>query len=314
MALDPQIAAMLSGSKWPGAANVPLADLRALGRQFSTATGPLPVPLGSVRDQTIPGPAGEIPVRIYTPVGEGPFPLIVFYHGGGYVMGDLDTQDMIARALCAGAGAVTVSVDYRLAPEHPFPAGVEDSYAALLWAAKHAGELDADAGRLAVAGDSAGANFATVMALMAKERGGPSLSAQVMFYASATYPDTATASSREFSGGPVLTSDDVTYFWDHYLSDPEREKDDYRASPYRAASHAGLPPAFVGTPEIDPTRDDAERYAEKLASAGVTVEARRYEGMPHGFVSWLAVIPAAQKAVDDACAFLKAQWTGKAAS
>lgn len=314
MALDPQIAAMLAGSQWPGAAQVPLADLRAMGRQFSMASGPLAVPLGSVRDQTILGPAGDVPVRIYTPVGQGPFPLIVFYHGGGYVMGDLDTQDMIARALCAGAGAVTVSVDYRLAPEHPFPAGVEDSYAALSWAAEHAGDLGADPGRLAVAGDSAGANFAAVMALMAKERGGPALSAQVLFYGSATYPDTLTDSAREFAGGPILTGDDVAFFWNQYLSDPQRQKDDYRASPYRAASHEGLPPAFVGTPQVDPTRDDAERYGQKLAKAGVTVRAERYEGMPHGFVSWLGVIPTAQQAVDDACAFLNAQWNGARAA
>jgi len=311
MPLDPKIASMLSGAQWPGAANMPLDDLRALGRQFSTASGPLPVPLASVRDDAFAGPAGDVPVRIYTPVGDGPFPLIVFYHGGGYVMGDLDTQDMIARALCAGAGAVTVSVDYRLAPEHPFPAGVEDSYAALLWAAEHAAELGADASRLAVAGDSAGANFATVMTLMAKERGGPSLSAQVLFYGSATYPDVPTASAREFSAGPVLTGEDVIFFWDQYLSDPERQKNDYRASPYRAANHEGLPPAFIATPEIDPTRDDAERYGEKLASAGVAVEARRYDGMPHGFVSWLGFIPTAQEAVDEACAFLKAQWNGR---
>jgi acetyl esterase len=313
MPLDSQIAAMLSGAQWPGAAQVPIEELRALVRQFSMASGPLPVPLAAVRDQTIPGPAGEIPVRVYTPVGDGPFPLIVYFHGGGYVTGDLDTQDMIARALTAGARAVTVSVDYRLAPEHPFPAGIEDAYAALVWSAGHAKALGADAQRLAVAGDSAGANFAAALALMAKARGGPRITGQVLFYGSANYPDTLTDSAREFDGGPVLTGGDVTFFWETYLTDPEREKDDERASPYRAASHAGLPPAYVGTAEIDPTRDDAERYGEKLADAGVPVVTKRYAGMPHGFVSWLGIVPMAQTAMDDACAFLKSQWAGDAA-
>lgn len=311
MALDPQIAAMLSGGgEWPGAANVPIDQLRALVRQFSMASGPLPVPLASVRDQAIPGPGGELPVRIYTPTGEGPFPLIVFFHGGGYVTGDLDTQDMIARGLCAGAGAVTVSVDYRLAPEHPFPAAPQDAFAALTWAAAHAADLGADATRLAVAGDSAGANLAAACALMAREAGGPALSAQVMFYGSANYPDELTPSAREFAEGPILTGEDITFFWGQYLSDPDRQKDDFRASPFRAPRHDGLPPAFVGTAEVDPSRDDAERYAERLAAAGVKVESRRYAGMPHGFVSWLAMLPAARKAVDDACAFLKGQWRG----
>lgn len=306
MALDSQIAAMMPpADAWPGAANMSLQQLRDSVRAFSAATGPLAVPLAAVRDQTIPGPGGPLGVRIYTPVGNGPYPLIVYFHGGGYVTGDLDTQDMIARALCAGAGALTVSVDYRLAPEHPFPAAPEDAFAALKWAAANAETLGADPQRLALAGDSAGANLAAAAALMARDAGGPKTQAQLLFYGSANYPEHKTASAQEYAEGPILTGSDIDFFWGQYLRDPDREREDYRASPFRAARHDGLPPAFVGTAECDPSRDDAELYGRKLADAGVAVQIERYAGMPHGFVSWLGIIPTAQQAVDDACAFLK---------
>ncbi len=309
MPLDPQIAAMLpSDNAWPGAANMPLEQLRAVVRQFAEMAPPLPVPLAAIRDQIIPGPGGPLPVRIYTPKGDAPHPAIVYFHGGGYVTGDLDTQDMIARGLCAGAGAVTVSVDYRLAPEHPFPAAPEDAFAALRWAAEHAASLGGDPRRLALAGDSAGANLAAAAALMAREAGGPKACGQILFYGSANYPDHQTPSAREFANGPILTGEDIDFFWSQYLADPERERDDYRASPIRAPSHQGLPAAFIGTAECDPSRDDGELYGEALAKAGVKVQIRRYAGMPHGFVSWLGMAPTAQLAIDEACAFLKAQW------
>lgn len=304
MPLDPQIAAMLPpADAWPGAANMPLDQLRESVRAFSVIGGPLPVDLGGIRDETIPGPGGPLGVRIYTPVGEAPHPLIVYFHGGGYVLGDLDSQDMIARALCAGLGAVTVSVDYRLAPEHPFPAAPDDAYAAYCWAAAKAAALGADPLRLVLAGDSAGANLAAAVTLMARERGGPTARAQLLFYGSANYPDRKTASARDFAAGPILTDSDIDFFWAQYLRDPVRDRDDYRASPFRAADHRGLPPAFVATAECDPSRDDAENYGHKLAEAGVNVRQVRYAGMPHGFVSWVATVPAAQRAIDDACAF-----------
>ncbi len=308
MPLDPQIVAMLSAGDWPGAANVPLDQLRALARQFSMAAGPLPVPLASVRDDAIPGPDSKVPVRIYTPEGTGPFPLIVCFHGGGYVTGDLDTQDMIARGLCYGAKAVVVSVDYRLAPEHPFPAGVEDGYAALVWTAANATALNGDVRRFAVAGDSAGANLAAAVTIMARDRKGPAITGQILFYGSANYPSQRTPSAQEFASSPVLTAEDIAFFWGQYLRDPEREQHDYRASPYRAERHSDLPAAFIGTPEIDPTRDDAERYGEKLSGASVPVQIKRYTGMPHGFVSWLGIVPTAQQAIDDACAFVRQRW------
>lgn len=312
MPIDPRIAALFANApEWPPTRSQAIPQLRAAVRASSTAFPKLEVPLASIVDRSIPGPAGQIPLRVYTPPGAGPFPLISYFHGGGYVTGDLDTQDMIARALAFGAGAVVVSVDYRLAPEHPFPAGPDDCWAATQWVAAHAAELNGDAGRLAVAGDSAGANFAAGVALRARDAGGPHIAAQIMFYGSCDYPSTGTPASREFADGPILSADDVAYFWELYLSEPETDQNDPLASPIRAASHRGLPPAFMGTAEIDPSRDHGEAYIHTLEAAGVSTRLVRYPGMIHGFVSWLGVIPAAQQAIDDACAFLAANWPAR---
>jgi acetyl esterase len=182
-----------------------------------------------------------------------------------------------------------------------------------VWAAQQAAYFAGDANRLAVAGDSAGANLATGVALRARDASGPRLRAQVMFYGSGNYPSVETPSAKEFAQGPILSRSDVDYFWGLYLSNPKKDQDHPLASPIRAASHAGLAPAFMGTAEIDPTRDDGEAYAAKLAAAGVPVESRRYAGMVHGFVSWLGVIDGAQTAINDASAFLK-KWFAAAAN
>jgi len=309
MPIDPMITALFANApEWPPTRSQPIPQLRAAVRASSTAFPKLEVALASIEDRSIPGPAGAIPVRIYTPVGTAPFPLIVYFHGGGYVVGDLDTQDMIARALAHGAGAVLVSVDYRLAPENPFPAGPDDCWAATRWVADHATELGGDITRLAVAGDSAGANMAAGVALRARDAGAPQIAAQLLFYGSCDYPSTETPASREFADGPVLTADDVAYFWELYLRDPATEQNDPLASPVRAANHRGLPAAFIGTAEIDPSRDHGEAYAHTLEAAGVRTRLVRYPGMIHGFVSWLGIIPAAQQAIDDACAFMAASW------
>jgi acetyl esterase len=312
MPIDPLITALFANApEWPPTRSQPIPQLRAAVRASSTAFPPLDVPLARVEDRGIPGPAGAIPVRIYTPVGEAPFPLIVYFHGGGYVVGDLDTQDMIARALAHGAGAVLVSVDYRLAPENPFPAGPDDCWAATQWAAANAQALQADANRLAVAGDSAGANMAASVALRARDVGSPRIAAQLMYYGSGGYPSHDTPASREFADGPVLSADDVAYFWELYLANPEVDQHNPLASPVRASSHQGLPPAFMGTAEIDPSRDHGEEFMHTLAQAGVPTRLVRYEGMIHGFVSWLGIIPAAQTAIDDGCAFLAAHWSAR---
>lgn len=312
MPVDPQIEAMLASMPpWPGVRHIPLAMLRQSVRDSSMAIPPAQdAAVAKVEDRTIAGPGGDLPLRIYTPQGEGPFPVTLYMHGGGFVVGDLDTQDMIARALCAWGETLVISVDYRLAPEHPFPAAPDDCWAALQWAAAYAGELDGDPARLAVAGDSAGANLACGLALRARDEGGPAVRAQINFYGSCNYPSVKTASANEFENGPLLTSDDSDWFWEQYLTDPASQQNDPQASPSRAVNHVGLAPAFVGTAECDPTRDDAETFAAKLEQAGVTVERKRYSGMIHGFVSWVGFLPGAREALQDAARFLK-QHTGK---
>ena len=309
MTLDPQIRALLANvPEWPGVRSVPVAQLRELVRSSSIAIPPPDVRLAGIADRTIEGPGGDLKIRIYTPEGSGPFPLIVYFHGGGWVVGDLDTQDMIARAFAAGSEAVVVSVDYRLAPEHPFPAAVEDGWTATRWVWAHAAALGGDAARIAVAGDSAGGFIAAAMTLLAREAGGPALCGQALFYAGCNYPSEETGSAIEFANGPLLTRDDTHFFWQQYLTDTEREQHDFRASPVRASSLAGLPPAYVGTAECDPSRDDAETYGHRLKAAGVETEIHRYAGMVHGFVSWVAFIDGAKQAMDDANAFLRRQF------
>ncbi|WP_226016526.1 alpha/beta hydrolase fold domain-containing protein [Novosphingobium sp. FKTRR1] len=311
MPIDPQIVAMLAAMpEWPGVRHVPLDILRQSVRDSSIA---IPAAQDAVvahtEDRTISGPGGSadeatLPIRIYTPLGEAPFPVVVYMHGGGFVVGDLDTQDMIARALCAWSESIVISVDYRLAPEHKFPAGVDDSFAALQWAASNAATIGGDPARLGLAGDSAGANIACAAALIARDAGGPVVRAVVNIYGSCNYPGTATPSAAEFADGPILRADDVLWFWEQYLSDPSQQ-DDQRASPLRATSHAGLPPHFVGTAECDPTRDDAEVFAGKLVEAGVVTQLKRYPGMVHGFASWVGFLPGARAVLQDASAFLK---------
>lgn len=310
MPLDPQVAALLAPvPEGFEMTSLPVDVLRKYVRESSTAFPKLAVPLASVVDRSIPGPGGPLPVRVYTPVGSGPFPIVVFFHGGGWVVGDLDTQDMICRGLCHGARSVVLSVDYRLAPEHKFPAAVEDAFAATRWAAEHAAEIAGDASRLAVAGDSAGANLSAAVALRARDEQGPRLRAQILIYGSCNYPSERTPSADEFASGPILTDAAVAYFWKQYLPDPSVDPDHPWASPIRASDHRRLAPAFVASAELDPTRDDGERYAERLLRAGVATESRRYPGMPHGFVSWLGLVDEAQRCLDDACAFL-ARHTG----
>lgn len=309
MTLDPQIQNLLRGaSGWAPARSMSVDQLRAAVVHFAAITPRLNVPLAYISDRMIPGPAGDLPIRIYTPLGTAPHPVLVYFHGGGWVVGNLDTQDMICRGLAHGAGCIVVSVDYRLAPEHRFPAAVDDSFAATLWVRAHAAELGADADRIAVGGDSAGAVLAGAVALRARAVTGLRLRGQLLFYGSMNFPSAPVPSMVEFADGPILTADDVDYFWSQYLGDPDVDQHDPDASPIRAADHSGLPPAFIGTAEIDPTRDAAEAYGPVLTRAGVPVELKRYPGMPHGFMSWLGMIDMAQIAADDACAWLRQQF------
>jgi acetyl esterase/lipase len=256
------------------------------------------------------GELTDIPVRIYWPPSEAEesLPIVVFYHGGGWAIGDLDTHDHVARAHAIGAKAIVVSVDYRLAPEHPFPAGVEDAWAALQWVGGHAAELGGEPSRIAVAGDSAGGNLAAVMALRARDAGGPPLAFQLLWYPVAV-GDLSLPSFTENADAPLLNSEVTSAFLTWYLpgmdmSDPKALPTDL--APANAATLAGLPPAFIGTAEHDPLRDDGGKYAEMLAAAGVSVQLSNEPTMVHGYASLAMASPVAAEATDRGLAALKA--------
>jgi len=283
---------------------VPVARLATEG--FLALQGE-PVPVASVVNRTVPGPAGEIPVRVYTPAGTGPLPVVLFFHGGGWVIGDLEVVDRPCRQLAAAAGAIVVSVDYRLAPEHRYPAAFDDCYAATAWVAEHAGEIGADPARLAVAGDSAGGNLAAAVSLAARDRGGPAIAAQLLIYPVTDF-NFGTPSYTENADGYLLTKTAMVWFWAHYLGAQDLDKDPY-AAPARADSLAGLPAAYVATSEFDPLRDEGEAYAARLEQAGVPVTAKRFDGMVHGFLWTLAAIPSSGGVLDDMVTVLRKAWS-----
>jgi acetyl esterase len=250
-----------------------------------------PLPTARVEDRTIPGPAGPIPVRLYWPDAAGTLPAIAYYHGGGHVIGSLDTHDLIARNLCAGAEALVVSVDYRMGPEHRFPAAVDDSFAALQWLHANAASLGADPDRLGVHGDSAGANLAAVVAVMARDAGAPKLRFQSLVYPISDYALVGDSYQKFAEGYGLLTRAAMQWFQKHYLRSAA-DTADWRASPIKARLD-GVAPAIVVTAECDVLHDDGERYAAALRAAGVAVEYREYAGMVHAF---FGMVPA----VDDA--------------
>jgi acetyl esterase len=257
-----------------------------------------------VADRTLPGPAGEIPVRVYRPSDEPALPVLIFFHGGGWVIGSLDTHDNTCRALANAAGCIVVSVDYRLAPEHTFPAAVDDAFAATRWAAEHAADIGGDPARVAVGCDSAGGNLTAVVALLARDAGDLSLRFQLLVYP-VTDHEFDSKSMRENATGYFLERDSMRWFYRHYLTG-EADADDWRASPLRAGDLAGLPPAFVITAEYDPLRDQGEAYARRLGDAGVPVELRRYDGVFHGFFGMGDLMEPAREAFDAAAKALRA--------
>ena len=258
-----------------------------------------------VENRTVPGPRGEIPVRVYTPEGRAPFPVLVYFHGGGWVIGNLETHDGLCRHLANAAGAVVVSVDYRLAPEHPFPASGEDAYAATRWVAANAGALGGDARRIAVGGDSAGGNLAAVVSLMARDRGGPPLVFQLLVYPVTDVPSAKTASYRENAEGYFLTAKMMHWFWNHYCGKNPDLSDPYLC-PLRAKDLKRLPPALVVTAEFDPLRDEGEAYAARLREAGNQADLKRYAGMIHGFFGMGPLLTKAREATKDAASALRA--------
>ena len=277
-------------------------SFRALTVDFERPGGKPPV--GAVEDVELPGPAGPLPARVYRPeAAAGALPTIVYFHGGGWVIGDLDTHDDQCRRICSATNAVVLSVGYRLAPEHPFPAAPDDCLAATRWAAEHVAELGGDAGRIAVAGDSAGGNLAAVVAQAARDAGGPPLAAQLLIYPGVDFSGSGYPSRDENATGYFLTREDMEWFAGHYVAEPHRT--DPRASPILADDLSGLPPAVVVTAEFDPLRDEGEAYADALERAGVTVVRRRYGGLIHGFFDLCALSPAAAGAVAEVCADLR---------
>lgn len=264
-----------------------------------------PEVVARIENRKISVRSGEIPVRIYTPDGDGPFPGVVFLHGGGWVIGNLDTHDNICRAIARRAGAVVVSVDYRLAPEHTFPAALEDSVDATAWVADNCAALGIDPRRLVIAGDSAGANLATVTAAKARRTGRPALALQVLVYPVADLSSFDTASHREFAEDHFLTRALMEWFASGYLPRAaDRATPD--ASPAFIADLGGLPPALVITAECDPLRDEGEAYAKLMQAAGVPVTLTRYDGMIHPFLNFIGVTPSAPKALDQIAAAIRA--------
>ena len=280
---------------------VPVAEARAAhDRETAALSGP-GEPVAEVREVVAPGPRGPIPIRIVRPEGAGPLPLVAYAHGGGWMLGTLNAFEPLCRALANASGAVIAIIDYRLAPEHPFPAAADDVDAALRWLAANAAELGADARRLAIAGDSAGGNLATVTARRLRDEGGPELRLQALIYPVCDY-SFDTPSYRENSVGVGLSTASMERFWESYLQGADGTQPD--ASPLRAEL-AGLPPALVLTVPADVLRDEGEAYARALAQAGVPVTVLRYDGAVHGFFRWLAVTELSRRAVADVGAALR---------
>ncbi len=267
---------------------------------------PEPPDIHFTEDRTVPGPAGDVPVRVYKPSDATDLPVIVYYHGGGWVIGGLDGHDALCRTLAIRCSAAVVSVDYRRAPEDPYPAAFDDCLAVTRWVADNGAELGVDAARLVVGGDSAGGNLAAAIALAARD-GGPALAAQLLIYPATNLVEPETDSFLANGEGYLLTKGWMQWFVDQYLPD-EARRAEANASPMLADSHAGLPPAIVITAEYDPLHDDGAAYAEKLKAAGVDVRYDRFEGTIHGFVSSLLVMSDGQVAVDHIADFLGSRW------
>ena len=337
--LDPQLAALVDAiANNPNA--VPTHELTpeksregylALSAMFGPGEE-----VARVEARAVPGPAGDIPVRIYTPIttpratpratpksspkitphtapeakpeSEGPFGILVFYHGGGWVLGDLDSHDRECRALCNGAGCIVVSVQYRLAPEHPFPAAPEDAYAALKWVSDHASEIGGDPERLAVGGDSAGGNLSAAVTLMARDRGGPALRFQLLIYPAVDCRGGDNYSSyTENAKGPFLLKSTMNYFERHYFGegDTSAARHDLRASPLLAASHEGLPAALIVTAEFDVLRDEGKAYAKALEEGKVSVQFHCYPGMSHLFFQLYPIVTQGKALLGEACTALR---------
>jgi acetyl esterase len=305
--LDPEVRALRELIRLEGAPRIETMSVEQAriirAAAFKKLAGP-PIALRRVEELRIPGAAGAIPVRAYASGVGGMRTGLVYFHGGGYVIGDLDTHDVLCRALAEDSGAVVIAVDFRRAPENRFPAAVEDAHAATVWIAKNAEQLGIDARRIAVGGDSAGGALATVVAMRCRDAGGPALRAQVLFYPVMDLSSFNTESYLAFAENHLLTRAAMQWFAGHYLGSAEDARNP-EASPLLAKDLGGLPPALVITAEFDPLRDEGEAYAERLAKHGTAVTATRYPGMVHGFAAMLGVLQQGRSAITEAAQFLR---------
>jgi acetyl esterase len=309
--LDPDAAAVLKAFRDAGRPSYDTltpADARALYLAARAVVNPDPPEMAAVREMMVPGPAGAIPLRIYTPPtlhrSDGMSPCLVFFHGGGWVIGDLDSHDVVCRSLAVEGETMVIAVHYRLAPEHKFPAAIDDAIAATRWIADNAVQLNLDAARISVGGDSAGGNLAAVVAIDARDNGGPTIAGQVLIYPATDFAMTH-ASHGEPETDCLLTEATIRWFAAHYLNSRD-DVDDWRASPARVATLAGLPPAYVLTAGADPLRDEGDDYAAQMADAGVAVTHRSYPGQFHGFITMGKILPKANEALRDIGSWLKA--------
>lgn len=314
MALDPQIEylmGLVEKAGYPELCALSPAEARAQFDKTAPVLDIKPEPIHRIEDRSIPGRAGPIPIRIYTPAaatGGERLPVLVYYHGGGFVVGSLDCYDAMCRHLALRSAGIVVSVDYRLAPEHKFPAAVDDAYDALCWVGENAGDFGGDGARLALAGDSAGGNLAAVAALDARDNGGPALSAQILIYPVAGgAPESP--SHHAFAENYLLTRRNLLWFYDHYLNDAGDARHP-RFAPCLAPDLSGLPPALIITAGYDPLRDEAVDYARKLIAAGNAVRLSNYAGMIHGFFSLSGVVDEGKRAIDEVVAMLRAAFAG----
>ncbi len=301
MPVDAELQALLDGMP-AGAAldEIPVAELRQRGFPLPLDPG---APTVQIVNITLATPDGALPLRIYRPRAASPLPVLVYFHGGGFVLGSIDSHDALARNLSSGADCLVVSVGYRLAPEHRYPAAADDCAAAVTWVHGHAGEIGADASRIAVGGDSAGGNLAAVAALRSRDEHGPTITAQLLIYPVTQMRAPVQGSLVSNGEGYFLQARAVAWFDDMYLGDSDTHGLAY-ASPLLAPSLSGLPPALVITAEFDPLRDQGEHYAQRLRQAGVSVRLIRYDGAIHGFFGMAVDI--GRRAVAGACEWLRA--------
>jgi acetyl esterase len=299
MPLYPQVKKILEEAELLGLPDYQDLSPEEARRQMLDLTPPVDLLLAvkRVENLMIPGPDGEVPIRLYYPSGDPPFAVLVYFHGGGWVIGDLDTHHGVCHALAKLSGCLVVSVDYRLAPEHRYPAAVEDAYAATSWVAQNADAIQADPDRLAVGGDSAGGHLAAVVALMARDRKGPRIDLQILIYP-ITDCKFNTPSYIENKEGYMLTSDLMKWFWNHFIEDKSQANHPY-VSPLRAKNFSDLPKAMIITAEYDPLHDEGQAYGQRLQEAGVKVTLLRYPGMIHGFIRMTAQLEKAKEAVDE---------------